>query len=96
MNTRKALTAVYNGGEDINCTSSGRGQASILSQKYEPSQDTHQAHYTILYAVSIYLSPHFPYFLREVCIVSLTFLFGFKQYLTQYSRWVFNLQFSAF
>lgn len=47
MNTRKALTAVYNGGEDINCTSSGRGQASILSQKYEPSQDTHQAHYTI-------------------------------------------------
>lgn len=60
MDTRKALTAVYNGGEDINCTSSGRGQTSILSEKYEASQDTQQAHYTLLYAVSIYVSSILP------------------------------------
>lgn len=58
MDTRKALAGVYNGGEDINCTSNGRGQASRLSEKYERSHDTQQAHHTILYAVSIYLSPH--------------------------------------
>lgn len=58
MDTRKALAGVYNGGEDINCTSNGRGQASILSEKHEASQDTQQTCYSILYAVSIYLSPY--------------------------------------
>lgn len=61
MDTRKALAGVYNGGEDRNCTSNGRGQASRLSEKYECSQDTQQAHYLILYALSIYLSPHGAY-----------------------------------